>query len=92
MRFIVTPERLARFDRWFRQRGDLVIFFSRFVAGIRVVSFFTAGTMKTSWTRFILLDGLGIIIIVPPLVYVGNHFGEEITSALTWVKSIENGS
>lgn len=91
MRLVVTPQRLARFDRWFRRRGDLVIFISRFVAGIRVVAFFTAGTMRVSWTRFILLDVAGIAIIVPPLVYVGNHFADTIDRAIGHVQRVERG-
>ena len=46
LRVIVTRRRLADFDRWFRKRGDLVIFFARFLAGIRTIAFFTAGVMK----------------------------------------------
>jgi len=91
MRFIISPQRLARFDRWFRRRGDLVIFFSRFVAGIRVVAYFTAGTMKMGWLRFILLDMAGILLIAPPLVLVGNLFGATIEDAIVKITKIEKG-
>jgi hypothetical protein len=30
---LVTKQRLANFDRWFRRRGDLVILIARFLAG-----------------------------------------------------------
>src|SRR5688572_5296696 len=56
MRIVVHKRRLATFDDWFRRRGDLVIFLARFIAGLRVVAYFTAGTMKMSWKRFLLLD------------------------------------
>jgi membrane protein DedA with SNARE-associated domain len=91
LRIMVTPQRLARFDRWFRRRGDLVIFFSRFVAGIRVVSFFTAGTMRTTWRRFLLLDLAGIALLVPPLVYIGYRFGGAIDEAIVQVQRVERG-
>ncbi|HEU4418580.1 MAG TPA: VTT domain-containing protein, partial [Planctomycetota bacterium] len=51
LRWLVTRKRLAIFDRWFRRRGDLVILIARFLAGLRIVAFFTAGTMKMPWTR-----------------------------------------
>ncbi|MHC5064141.1 MAG: DedA family protein [Planctomycetota bacterium] len=91
MRFIISPQRLARFDRWFRRRGDLVIFFSRFVAGIRVVAYFTAGAMKMGWGRFIFLDMAGILLIVPPLVLVGNMFGATIEDAIVQITKVEKG-
>ena len=91
MKLIITPQRLARFNRWFRRRGNLVIFFSRFVAGIRVVAYFTAGTVKMPWWRFIILDLCGIALIVPPLVYVGYRFGGTIQDAISQVQELERG-
>jgi membrane protein DedA with SNARE-associated domain len=91
LRMLVTPERLARFDVWFRRRGEMVVFFSRFIAGIRVVSFFTAGTMKMAWTRFLLLDLAGIVLVGPLLVWVGDHYGSAIRAAVEHVRRIERG-
>ncbi|MCA8976250.1 MAG: hypothetical protein KDC98_16135, partial [Planctomycetes bacterium] len=65
------------------------IFISRFIAGIRVVTYFTAGTMKTSWLRFILTDLCGIVLIVPLFVWIGAHFGGTIDQAIAFVKSAE---
>ena len=91
VRLIITPRRLARFNRWFRRRGILVIFISRFVAGIRVVAFFTAGTLKMSWTKFLLIDLLGIALIVPLLVFAGYHFGGTIDQIIVEVQALERG-
>lgn len=91
MRIWVTRRRLASFDRWFRRRGDLVIFIARFLTGIRMVAFFTAGTMKMGWRRFLLLDALGILVLVPPLVGVGYTGGEYIEQAIARVRQIETG-
>ncbi len=91
LRMFVTRQRLAKFDRWFRRRGDLVIFVARFLAGIRVVAFFTAGTMKMPWRRFLLLDGLGICLIVPTLVYLGWSGADVINSVIDWVGRVERG-
>jgi membrane protein DedA with SNARE-associated domain len=91
MRLMVTKQRLAKFDRWFRRRGDLVIFIARFLAGIRMVAFFTAGTMKMRITRFLLLDGLGIVLIVPLLVWVGYQGAGIIDDVYLKVQKIERG-
>lgn len=90
-RFVVTKQRLANFDRWFRRRGDYVIFFARFLAGIRMVAFFTAGTMKMPWRRFLLLDGLGIVLIVPALTSLGYHGAEFIKGVVENVRRVEAG-
>ncbi|MEO6596856.1 MAG: VTT domain-containing protein, partial [Planctomycetota bacterium] len=91
LRYLVTKQRLANFDRWFRKRGDLVIFIARFLAGLRVVAFFTAGTMKMPWRRFLLLDGLGIVVIVPLLTWLGFHSAGFIESMIATVQRVERG-
>ncbi|GDY01445.1 membrane protein [Planctomycetota bacterium] len=91
MRLLITKRRLARFDSFFRQRGDLVIFIARFLAGIRVVAFFTAGTMKMPIRRFLAFDCLGIVLIVPLLSWIGYHFHEVIDGAIERVQSVERG-
>ena len=91
LRIWVTRRRLVKFDRWFRRRGDLVIFIARFLTGIRMIAFFTAGTQKMPWRRFLLLDALGIIVLVPPLVLIGYSAGEYIEQAVALVRGIETG-
>lgn len=91
MRVIVTRRRLADFDRWFRKRGDLVIFFARFLAGIRTIAFFTAGVMKMPARRFLLLDGLGITIIVPLMIFLGYRGAGVIDVVIERVQAVERG-
>ncbi len=91
LRYLITKRRLAMFDHWFRRRGDLVIVISRFMPGLRVVAFFTAGAMKMRWTRFLLLDGVGIALIVPLLTLLGYHSASVIEEAFETVQSFERG-
>lgn len=91
LRLIVTKQRLASFDRWFRRRGDWVILIARFIPGLRVVAFFTGGTMKMSWRRFLCLDGLGILLIVPLLTWLGYHSASFIERVIETVQKIERG-
>lgn len=90
MRWIVNKERLATFDVWFRRRGAGVILIARFIPGLRVVAFFTAGTMRMTWGRFLFLDLCGIAITCPLFIWLGFHFGAQIDSAIAWVKSVED--
>lgn len=91
LRYVVTRQRLARFDRWFRRRGDWVVFIARFIPGIRVVAFFTGGTMKMPWQRFLLLDALGIAMSVPLLTWLGFHSAGVIEEVIATVKKVERG-
>ena len=91
LRMLVTKRRLAMLDRWFRKRGDLVIFFARFVTGLRIVAYFTAGTMKMPYLRFMTLDLIGIGLVVPVLVWVGARFGNIIDDAIEKVLQVERG-
>lgn len=89
MRFIINRERLAMFDRWFRRRGDMVVVIARFIPGLRVVAFFTGGTMRMRWLRFLVLDGCGILLVAPTFVFVGWHFGNEIEDTILALRKIE---
>jgi membrane protein DedA with SNARE-associated domain len=91
LRAVFNRRRLAKFDGWFRRRGDLVIFFSRFVPGIRIIAYFTAGTMKMRVWRFLVLDIAGIALVCPPLVWVGYHFGAVIDDAIVRIQQVERG-
>jgi membrane protein DedA with SNARE-associated domain len=91
MRYLVTKQRLASFDRWFRRRGDMVIIIARFLAGLRVVAFFTAGTMKMPWRRFLFLDGLGIALMVPLLTWLGFRGASFIKTMIQTVQEVERG-
>ncbi len=89
LRMIVNPRRLAKFDVWFRRRGDLVIIVARFIPGIRVVAFFTAGTMRMSLKRFLLLDLAGITVSAPLLVWIGYVTGPFIDSTIDTIVRAE---
>lgn len=91
LRYWATKDRLVVFNRWFSRHGDYVILIARFVAGFRVIAFFTAGTMKMSSRRFIALDGSGIAIIVPPVTWLAYHFGDKIDWLMAKAKEVEKG-
>jgi membrane protein DedA with SNARE-associated domain len=91
LRMLVTKRRLSMFDRWFRRRGDLVIFFARFLTGLRIAAYFTAGTMKMPYRRFMALDLIGISLLVPLLIWIGFSSGHIIDQAIAKVQHIEQG-
>src|SRR5262245_36743849 len=55
---IVTPEKQAKVERLFADHGQKIIIAARFLPGVRAVTYFTAGSTRMSYFRFILFDGL----------------------------------
>lgn len=72
---ILTLKRLRMVRAKFEQHGNWVLFFARFLPGLRAPIYTVAGiTRKVSYTRFVLLDLFAACISVPVWVYLG-HFG-----------------
>ena len=85
MRWIFSKQNRGRIERFYERFGLWAVFVSRFVAGIRVGSFFLAGASRVRLRSFLLMDGLGALISVPVSVWLACHFGEEIHLALQWL-------
>lgn len=64
-RRIITDKRYTRVRWWFRKYGGGTVFIGRQMAGVRFVTFFTAGTVGMPWTRFVMWDALGCLLSIP---------------------------
>ena len=77
---ILHPERFATLERRFAEKGNWAIFTCRFLPGLRIPGYFVAGTLRMSFSRFLLLDALGVLISVPTSIlaaaWVGGTFEE----------------
>ncbi|HHI79452.1 MAG TPA: DedA family protein [Planctomycetes bacterium] len=91
VRRFITREKLALFDAWFQKRGWLTIFVARFLTGLRMPAYFTAGSMRFSAWRFLMIDGLGALLVVPLLGGLGYLFGDKIDSLVHFVEKTERG-
>lgn len=72
-RRIFTPRRRIQVKAQFKKRGDMVVFIARFIGGFRAPVFITAGTLKMSYLRFLILDILAALLSVP-LFVLGSYF------------------
>ena len=77
----VTPEALARTERWFLQRGAWVIVTSRFMPGTRLPTYVAAGILRMPWMRFTSWFVLACALWTPLLVGVAAVAGR---AALEW--------
>lgn len=75
---VLHPERFATLEKRFRDHGNWAIFTCRFLPGLRIPGYFLAGSLRMSYARFMLLDGLGVLLSVPISIYLGKLFGAKV--------------
>lgn len=86
---VLTPRRYARVQAKFDRYGNRMLFFARFLPGLRAAIFLSAGmSHRVPFWRFVLLDGVAALISVPLWVWVG-YFGAERRDWL--LKAIREG-
>lgn len=68
---LLPEKRLARVQRWFDHYGNFTVFLGRQIAGVRFVTFFSAGAMRMPVTKFMLFDFLGCLVSVPIWLTLG---------------------
>jgi membrane protein DedA with SNARE-associated domain len=56
----------------FERHGSTGMFLGRFLPGLRAPIFFTAGSMKVSYLKFLCFDGFAALISVPFFVWLGH--------------------
>ncbi|MBP6506024.1 MAG: DedA family protein [Opitutaceae bacterium] len=72
LRRIVSPEKQAKVEDYFIRHGSAGLFIGRFLPGLRAPIFFTAGSMKVSYLKFLCFDGAAALISVPVFVWLGH--------------------
>ncbi|WP_434777098.1 DedA family protein [Neisseria sp. Ec49-e6-T10] len=70
---VFTPARYKKMQEKFERYGNWVLFFARFMPGLRTAMFLSAGmSQKVTFARFLMMDGLAALISVPVWVYLGD--------------------
>ena len=72
----LTPAKIERTRDFFRKHGAKTVFIARFLAGLRMPTFFLAGTMGVSYARFFLFDLAGALISCPVSIILVYAFGD----------------
>ena len=75
---LLPAERFERIRNRFLRHGPKMIFFARFVAGLRGPVFLTAGVLQMPRRRFLLWDLAGAAVNVPLFVLVGYLVGPRL--------------
>jgi membrane protein DedA with SNARE-associated domain len=85
---LLHAEREAKIEEMMRRHGLKVFFVSRFVVGLRSPIYLTAGILRISFQRFLLIDSLCATAVVGTFFYLSYRYGEHI---LKWVQRVEGG-
>lgn len=74
VRWLITPVHLRLMKKRFRRHGTWMVFFGRFVVGVRAMMCLSAGVTRFPYWRFFLADFCGAIITTPGFIGLGYVF------------------
>ena len=78
VRKAVHPERMRAIMQRFERQGVRAVFVCRFIPGLRLPAWFTAGTLGMPYARFLLVDALGAAVLTPLFIHLGRASGEKV--------------
>jgi membrane protein DedA with SNARE-associated domain len=82
----LSPERLARMQRFVLGYGMLAVFIARFVAGLRFMAGPLAGSSGMGFLRFFVANVLGAMVYVPVIVGAGYAVGYGLGDRIDWLR------
>jgi len=88
---IISPERLSQLEEKFSKRGVLVLLFGRHFVGLRAQILLTAGVMRMSSIRFLIIDAVSASITIAFMVgagYMGGNSLQIIKKDVTRVEHV----
>ncbi len=83
VRKVLHPERFAKFEAKFATHRTWATFVLRFLPGLRIPGYFVVGTLRMSYLRFLLIDGLGVAVSVPTSIWFGGLLGQHVKRMLS---------
>jgi membrane protein DedA with SNARE-associated domain len=81
--WFITPDGVALASQWLERQGATLVFTTRFLPGTRLPSYFAAGMLRTSLSRFALYFFIACALWTPALVGLSAAFGEAVQRALS---------
>lgn len=82
VRRLLGEARLARAHALFEGHGRSMLFFTRFLMGLRAPLYWVGGSLAFPVRRFVALDLIGLAITVPATLWTGYTFGEGAEAGL----------
>jgi len=89
LRRAMRPARRRRFNAQFLKYGTRVVFLARFLPGVRMLTYLVAGNLGLPWWKFLLLDGLGLLLTAPISIWLGWKFASNLDLVMAWAHRLE---
>lgn len=80
----LTRERMAKTGNAFHTHCGKTLFMGRFMPGLRVTVYFSAGVFKIAWWKVLLFDGLAAVLSVPVWILLAWHFAHDLDRVKQW--------
>lgn len=77
--------RLSRLRARYEARAERLLFLARFAIGVRSLLYFVSGTLGVPARRFLVTDGLGLLLTTPLLLWLGARYGADASAWLAGV-------
>jgi membrane protein DedA with SNARE-associated domain len=85
----VTPEREKQTEEMIKRHGLKVFFLARFLVGLRSPMYLTAGILRVSFTRFILIDAFCATTVIGVFFSLSYVFADRIHGWWHWIRDAE---
>jgi membrane protein DedA with SNARE-associated domain len=80
--------KVARSEKWFAERGTLILIFSRCVPGARLPTYLAAGFLRLPLPRFLLITGAAAFAWTLLILWLAQTLG---TKLIAWLNAYKNG-
>src|SRR5262245_50692102 len=88
---LLHAEREAKIEEMIRRHGLKVFFLSRFMVGIRAPVYLTAGILRMSFRRFVLIDAFCATAVVGLFFGLSYAYGDHVTALFRLIRRSEIG-
>ena len=85
----LDERKLDRADDWFDRHGPKIVFFGRFLPGLRSIVSIPAGMSEMPWRTFVLLTTAGSALWNIALIGAGALLGDGWHAASAWVDTFD---
>ena len=82
----LKPKDILKADQWFNNRGNITVFFCRFIPIIRSLISIPAGMSEMPLSRFLLYTIIGTLIWNSVLVLLGYYMGSNWLQISIWLE------
>ena len=84
-RKLIREQDLRKVEGRVRDNGAAVVFFGRFLPGLRAAVFFAAGKAKIPPAKFLAIDAIAAVLSIPAFIIAGYLFAANIDVLMEWL-------